>query len=211
MTAQISPLAWFAVACAALAMVVLTGCLLARPRPGPALMVWLLLGLGVLPIGAAITGNIRNYETTKQRSFCASCHVMGPWVSDAADTSSRSLAARHSRNALFGDESCYVCHADYGLFGTVTTKLGGMRHVWEYYTRYRSLSVDAAVPTIHLYTPYANQNCMQCHSARNDLWLKVPDHRSSLAEVRSGRLGCASAGCHGFAHPVSARIERRSQ
>ena len=206
MTAHLSPLAWLALGCALLAAAVLVGCLFVQSRLGPALMAWLSIGLGVLPITAAVSGNVRNYETTKQRNFCASCHVMGPWVNDAADPSSQSLAARHSRNALFGDESCYVCHADYGMFGTVTTKLGGMRHVWEYYTHYRSLPIESAVPKIHLYKPYSNQNCMQCHSSENQIWLRVPDHQASLADVRSGRLGCASAGCHGLAHPVSAGV-----
>jgi hypothetical protein len=203
----LSPLAWLALASAFLAAVVLLGCLVLKPRLGPALMVWLVLGLGVLPISAAISGNIQNYETTKKRSFCASCHVMDPWVTDAADPTSRSLAARHSRNRLFGDESCYVCHADYGLFGTVTTKLGGMRHVWEYYSRYRNVPTAQAVPTIHLYKSYSNQNCMQCHSTSNELWLGVSDHKASLDDVRSGRMSCASSGCHGLAHPVSALVE----
>lgn len=203
----ISPLAWFALASALLAAIVLSACLILRPKLGPALMVWLVLGLGVLPISAAISGNIQNYETTKKRSFCASCHVMEPWVTDAADPTSRSLAARHSRNALFGNESCYVCHADYGLFGTVTTKLGGMRHVWEYYAHYRKVPTTDAVPTIRLYKPYSNQNCMQCHSTSNELWLRVSDHKASLEDVRSGRMSCASSGCHGYAHPVSARAE----
>lgn len=211
MIAHSSPLALLALASAVLAAIVLLGCLVLRPRLGPALMVWLVLGLGVLPIGAAVSGNIQNYETTKERSFCASCHVMDPWVADAADSRSRSLAARHSRNALFGNESCYVCHADYGMFGTVTTKIGGLRHVWEYYTRYRHVPTDSAVPTIKLYKPYSNQNCMQCHSTQNDVWLGVSDHRAALAEVRSGRMACASEGCHGLAHPVSARAGRSNE
>jgi cytochrome c-type protein NapC len=202
----LSPLALLALGSAVLAAVVLVGCLIVRPKLGPALMAWLVVGLGVLPIFAAVSGNIQNYETTKKRSFCASCHVMGPWVIDAGDPTSRSLAARHSRNALFGDESCYVCHADYGMFGTITTKIGGMRHVWEYYTHYRRVPTKAAVPMIHLYEPYSNRNCMQCHSTEDEFWLRIADHKASLGDVRSGRLGCASSGCHGFAHPVSALV-----
>lgn len=200
---QLSPLAWLALGSAIFAAVILLACLVLRPQVGPALMAWLVLGLGALPISTAVSGNIHNYETTKKRSFCASCHVMEPWTIDAADPTSRSLAARHSRNALFGDESCYVCHADYGMFGTVTTKLGGMRHVWEYYTRYRTVPTEMATPTIHLYEPYSNSNCMQCHSTNNALWLDVPDHKASLEDVRRGKMSCASGGCHGFAHPAS--------
>jgi cytochrome c-type protein NapC len=38
---------------------------------------------------------------------------MGPYVRDAEDPGSQSLAAIHSRNNRFGEQSCYVCHADY--------------------------------------------------------------------------------------------------
>jgi hypothetical protein len=42
---------------------------------------------------------------------------------------------------------------------------------------------------------------MQCHSTRLDVWNRQPDHKASLDDVRAGRVGCASVGCHGYAHP----------
>ena len=71
---------------------------------------------------------------------------MNPWVDDASDPASTSLAARHGRNALFGDHNCYTCHADYGMFGTITTKLGGLRHVYEYSLNYRTMPLDDFLP-----------------------------------------------------------------
>ena len=118
------------------------------------------------------------------------------------DTSS-TLASRHARNPSFGDENCYRCHEDYGMFGTVTTKLGGMRHVYEYLRAYHSMTLDEAVPTIHIRKPFPNSNCMQCHSTEGDLWLSQPDHARLLKEIRSGEASCASEGCHGPAHPFS--------
>jgi cytochrome c-type protein NapC len=87
------------------------------------------------------------------------------------------------------------------MFGTILTKLGGMRHVWLYYTEYRHVSLDEAERTIRLRRPYPNANCMQCHSTQVTLWKSRPDHVAILDEVRSGRVSCASAGCHGRAHP----------
>jgi cytochrome c-type protein NapC len=162
-----------------------------------------LLGLGVFPIVAAAAGNIQGFEATKERKFCGSCHVMVPHASDSNDETSLSLASRHARNQLFGKENCYVCHADYGMFGTILTKLGGMRHVYLYVTEYRNVSLEEAKKTIHLIRPYPNENCMQCHSSKLTLWLQEPDHKSALGDVRSGRVSCASAGCHGFAHPFT--------
>ena len=103
---------------------------------------------------------------------------------------------------MFGSENCYACHADYGMFGTVVTKLGGMRHVWYAMTEYRNATLDDAKRTIKLSAPEKmNDNCMRCHSTEDTLWLKVPDHWSALEDVRTGRVSCASAGCHGLAHP----------
>jgi NapC/NirT cytochrome c family protein len=195
------PLTLLVLACAAISAGILIVYLFLKPPLVGATKLWLLLGLGVFPIAAAAAGNIEGYKATKQRAFCGSCHVMVPHASDSDDFKSLSLASRHARNNLFGNENCYVCHADYGMFGTVMTKLGGMGHVWEYVTRYHSVPIEEAKKTIHLRKPYPNENCMQCHSTELDLWGRQPDHKSALAEVRSGRLSCASGGCHGFAHP----------
>jgi cytochrome c-type protein NapC len=178
--------------------------LVVRPPLGQTAKLWLFFGLGVLPIGAAVTGNYQGFEATKERTFCGGCHVMALHAADSEDPTSQSLAARHARNALFGHENCYVCHADYGMFGTVLTKAGGLRHVWLYATQYRSASLEEAKATIRLRAPYPNANCMQCHSTQTALFLKRPDHVASLEDVRSGRVSCASAGCHGLAHPFFA-------
>jgi nitrate/TMAO reductase-like tetraheme cytochrome c subunit len=196
-----SPLALFALACAGTASIILVVYLVRRPPLTHATKLWLLLGLGLFPIGAATAGNVQGFEATKKREFCGSCHVMIPQAMDAKDFSSISLSSRHARNKLFGDESCYECHANYGMFGTVVTKLGGMRHVWLYYTQYLHTSIAEAKETIHLRAPYPNDNCMQCHSTRDELWLANPDHAAALEDVRSDHVSCASPGCHGYAHP----------
>ena len=127
---------------------------------------------------------------------------MAEHAANSDDHASGSLASRHARNAMFGDVNCYVCHANYGMFGTILTKAGGMRHVWLYLTEYRSTPLDEARKTIHLREPaMMNGNCMECHSTQDPLWQKVPDHRATVRDTRPDRLGCASAGCHGLAHP----------
>ncbi|HEY8074405.1 MAG TPA: NapC/NirT family cytochrome c, partial [Labilithrix sp.] len=163
----------------------------------------LLLGLGVFPIAAAADANVQGYEETQAREFCGSCHVMGPYAEDSKDPSSKGLASRHARNPWFGAKSCYTCHADYGMYGTVLTKLGGMRHVWLYYTEFKDMPLDEAKQKIHIRKPFPNENCMQCHSTTLQGWSKSPEHRASLEDVRAGRVSCASAGCHGYGHPFS--------
>src|SRR5262249_55810691 len=64
------PLSIVPLVCAACAIVILAASLVLRPPLHGETKVWLLLGLGVLPITAAMTGNVQGYETTKKRSFC---------------------------------------------------------------------------------------------------------------------------------------------
>jgi hypothetical protein len=197
-----SPLAVIALGFAVLSAIILLAYLIVRPPLVRATKLGLLLGLGILPIGAAFAGNVQGFEATKERAFCGSCHLMTLHEQDSDNLASLSLASRHARNAMFGNENCYTCHANYGMFGTVVTKAGGMRHVWMNLTAYRGVSLDEGKKTIHLRDPWdMNGNCMQCHSTRDPLWLKVPDHKSVLDDVRAARVSCASAGCHGLAHP----------
>ena len=201
MNTNLSLFSLSSLACALVATVILIAYLVRRPPLSGATKVWLLLGLGVFPIASAAAGNVEGYQRTEQRTFCASCHVMSPETSDSDDPKGVSLSSRHGRNALFGADNCYVCHADYGMYGTMLTKIGGMKHVWMYYTQYRRVSAEDAKKTIRLYEPYPNDNCMQCHSTRLELWNAVPDHKAALAAVRADHLSCASVGCHGYAHP----------
>jgi nitrate/TMAO reductase-like tetraheme cytochrome c subunit len=195
-----SPLVLLALGFAALSAAILIWFLVRRPALVWPTKVLLLVGLGAFPIGTATTGNLAGFQQTKTRGFCGGCHVMEPFTDDAADPASLTLASRHSRNPLFGGDSCYACHADYGMFGAVTTKLNGLRHVYEYYTDYHALTIAEALPRIHLYKPYPNENCMQCHSTRVPGWELVADHEALAAEVRTGEVSCASEGCHGPIH-----------
>ncbi|MGZ5969934.1 MAG: NapC/NirT family cytochrome c [Polyangiales bacterium] len=201
-------LTFFAIACALASAAILVTYLVRRPALTGATKVMLLFGLGVLPIGAAMSANVQGYKATQHREFCASCHVMTPHAKDAEDPKSNSLAAIHARNAYFGKDNCYTCHADYGLFGTVYTKLGGMRHVWLYITEFRKVSLEEAKKSIHLLKPYPNGNCMQCHTTTAPRWSKIADHASAREAVIADKIACSSKGCHGVAHPLTKEQEK---
>lgn len=201
------PLSVITVLAAGLAASLLLWFLIKRPALERGTKLVLLLGLGIFPITAAGTGNVAGFQQTQSRRFCGSCHVMKGHTGDSANLASNTLAASHARNELFGQQNCYVCHSDYGMFHTVTTKLNGMRHVYEYYVNYKDIPLAEALPTIHLYRPYPNANCIQCHSTTLEGWRDVPDHQGLDTDLRSGRVSCASAGCHGPAHPFSKPVE----
>ena len=113
----------------------------------------------------------------------------------------QALAAVHYQNRLVDRETvCYSCHKDYAMFGDVTAKLNGLRHVWAHYI--------AGVPKkIELYKPYPNSNCLHCHDdARrfvegsphqpdprralrgHDLVPVVPPHRARHGQGRRRRF-----------------------
>lgn len=206
---SIEPLTWTALGFAAGSAVLVVWYLLRRPLLTRSTKIVLLFGVGLLPIGTAMTGNYAGFEATKARQFCGSCHVMTPYANDSADLKSETLAARHGRNAMFGHENCYACHADYGMFGTVKTKLGGLRHIYEYVFNYRNMPLEEAKREIHIRKPFQNATCMHCHSTQNPTWNAVPDHKSILEPVRSGAVSCASEGCHGPAHPFTKDVKPR--
>lgn len=197
------PFGWAALVGAALSAPIVIWYLVRRPLLVRSTKIALLLGIGVFPILTAGTGNIAGYEATKTRQFCGSCHVMTPYANDSVDRASESLAARHARNAAFGKDNCYACHADYGMFGTVTTKLGGLRHVYEYALNFHQLTLEEARPLIHIRQPFQNAQCLHCHSTEVPGWNQIGDHASLVRELRAGEVSCVSGGCHGPAHPFS--------
>jgi len=197
-----------ALVCAGIAALLVLWFLIGRPALSLTTKLVLLAAIGVLPLATAATGNVAGFEATKARRFCGSCHVMTPYKADSEDPRSTALAARHARNALFGEDNCYACHADYGMFGTVVTKLGGLRHVYEYTLHYRNMSLEEARAKIHIREPFENATCMHCHSTANPTWNAVPEHASLLQPVRDGAVSCASEGCHGPAHPFSKQASK---
>ena len=196
---------YLALACAAGAAVILVFYLLRRPPLSRRVKLWLFVGLGPLPITAAMVGNVANFEVTKERTFCASCHTMTLYAADAADPKSTTLASLHSKNPYFGKQSCYVCHADYGMFGLAVTKLGGMRHVWYYYTDNWE-APGHAKPRLN--KPYSHEACKQCHPpdrARQPL-----EHQVHQRAMLDGEVGCTAIGCHGRPHPQNSMPEKHA-
>jgi len=197
MFAQASWLGLGAIALAAVAGVLLIGFLVKRPAISGSVKLHLFFVLFVLPTSAALLGNTANLGTTKQVQFCGSCHVMETYVADLQDPKSRSLAASHGQLEIFRDEACYTCHADYGMLGGVTTKIGGMHHVYDYYTK------DWDAPGHRgpaLYKPYDMRRCTQCHEPLGPG--ASLEHRVHETKIRSGEIGCSADGCHGPPHPV---------
>jgi nitrate/TMAO reductase-like tetraheme cytochrome c subunit len=197
-----------AIASAAVAALLLLHHIIFRPKLVGLTRMKLLLGLGVFPFVAAVSTTASGMQRTTEREFCGSCHVMDTHLSDLKDPQSLGLAARHGRNEQMGPHACYVCHADYGMLGYPLTKLTGMSHVYHYYLGgYRSWSLEKFHAEVRVAKPYPNANCRQCHSGTLSSFLNVKDHIGVAEELEKNTVSCASAGCHGVAHPFSKKPE----
>jgi len=150
-----------------------------------------LLGLPLLLSAGNFSFGVHESSTTH---FCLSCHEMQRHGKSLFADNRQALAAVHYQNRLVDRETiCYSCHKDYALFGDVTAKLNGLRHVWAHYV--------AGVPEkIALYKPYPNSNCLHCHDDSRRFVDGVA-HRPLLSALYAGTTSCLS--CHRTVHDMA--------
>jgi cytochrome c-type protein NapC len=155
-----------------------------------------LLAFIVLPVVAASIGASEHLENSKQTQFCLSCHIMEPWGKSLyVDDPSYIPAAHFQNHRIAPDEACYTCHSDYGMYGTLRTKLEGMHHVYVEY-------LGHPMNPIHLYRPYENAQCLHCHLGARSFEAN-PLHTAIMGDLKSEKLSCISSGCHDTIHNVS--------
>jgi cytochrome c-type protein NapC len=153
----------------------------------------LLAGLVALPILLTVGNLSYGVHESSTTRFCLSCHEMQRHGKSLFADNRQALAATHYQNRLVDRETiCYSCHKDYALFGDVTAKMNGLRHVWAHYV--------AGVPDkITLYKPYPNSNCLHCHDdARR--FVEGVAHRPNLQALYAGTTSCLT--CHRIAHDM---------
>ncbi len=154
----------------------------------------LLVGLVGLPLLLSI-GNISyGFHQSSTTSFCLSCHEMRDYGKSLFVDSRQALAAVHYQNRSIDRETaCYSCHKDYAMFGDITAKMNGLRHVWAHYI--------AGVPKkIELYHPYRNSNCLHCHDDMRR-FVDSPVHKPILSALYAGTTSCVS--CHRVSHDMA--------
>jgi cytochrome c-type protein NapC len=150
------------------------------------------VGFLVLPVFCGFWGGSDHFERSKQTNFCLSCHIMEPWGRSLHVDDPAHIAAAHFQNhRVPPDEACYTCHTDYALYGTMRTKLHGLRHVYMYY-------IGTPMQPIHLYSPYNNRECLHCHLGSRSF--EDPTHVAMMDDLKSNNLSCISAGCHDTVH-----------
>src|SRR5580765_4197974 len=115
--------------------------------------------LFMLPAAAGAIGGYAHLEGSKQTRFCLSCHVMTDYGKSLQIDDPSFLPAAHFQNhRIPTEEACYTCHTNYTMYGDVTSRLRGLRHVYVDY-----LGKVPAPSDIKLYDSYNNRECLHCH------------------------------------------------
>ncbi|MEZ4272596.1 MAG: NapC/NirT family cytochrome c [Myxococcota bacterium] len=119
--------------------------------------------------------------TSSETRFCLSCHEMGPYGQSMHVDDDELLVAAHFQNRRVPqDTACYTCHRDYAMFGTINTKLNGLKHVYKHFT--------GQIPEkMELYNPYSNNNCLHCHEGARS-FEESKNHHSDEAPLVAIKL-----------------------
>jgi hypothetical protein len=150
----------------------------------------LFIGTCCVPFPAVLMSAAVGLEQSKAVSFCNSCHLMGAFVTDMKDAGSLSLSALHFRNRYIQTDHCYSCHTDYGLFGTLEAKVGGMAHVWSEFA-------GAGSGMVRPKTNYRFTICLNCHG-QSSKFIRQKSHAGVVDRVVSGKSVCTE--CHNRSH-----------
>lgn len=154
--------------------------------------------LFVAPGLALAGGAMTHLDHSKSTEFCLKCHVMEKYGKSLHVDDKEFLAAQHyQNNRVPRDHACFTCHTDYAMFGGVRAKMRGLRHVAVQY-------FGKPPEKIKLYIPYNNRECLHCHLGSRT-FEESSGHRGedvSMADLKSGKTSCLTAGCHDVAHGV---------
>jgi cytochrome c-type protein NapC len=171
--------------------------LVARPSltvsPGGKAMAFVVLFL--LPVVVASMGAAEHMQRSEQTQFCLSCHAMAPFGRSLHYQDLSYIPAAHYENSRVPrNQACYTCHTDYVMYGTILSKIRGLRHVYVQYF--------GTVPQpgqIHLYTPYNNRECLHCHAGARS-FVEQPVHTAIMQQITTNQFSCLSSGCHSSVH-----------
>jgi nitrate/TMAO reductase-like tetraheme cytochrome c subunit len=151
----------------------------------------LFIGLVVLPVVVIFLGYSKGMAGMETVHACGGCHVMTAYVDDLRDPASEALAAVHFKNRYILRDQCYTCHSDYGLLGTLSAKMDGVRHMVHY------LGGTYTVP-LKIAHPFPNVRCLECHG-ESQKFLRSEGHPAEARpQLMSGEMPCVT--CHAPAH-----------
>jgi nitrate/TMAO reductase-like tetraheme cytochrome c subunit len=103
------------------------------------------------------------------------------------------LPANHFQNRRIDrDYACYTCHTTYTMFGDVSAKLKGLKHVYVYY-------LGTIPDRIELNEPYSNRECLHCHEGARS-FEESELHADFREDFEDGTTTCLE--CHEVIHAL---------
>lgn len=152
----------------------------------------------VFPVLAGSLGVTEHLAHSKTTNFCLSCHVMEDYGQSLRINDKSFIPAVHYQNNLVPrDHACFTCHTDYTMYGDMSAKLRGLKHVYVQY-------LGKPAQPIKLYTPYNNRECLHCHLGSRS-FEEGATHTAdpkTLPMIKANQLSCSSSECHSFVHNV---------
>ncbi len=157
------------------------------------------LSFFIFPLLSASLGVSEHLERSKTTQFCLSCHVMQDYGKSLYLDDRSHVPAVHFQNQMVPrDRACYTCHTDYTMYGDLSAKLRGLRHVYVQY-------LGTTPQTVKLYQSYNNRECLHCHAGARS-FEEGATHTAdpeTFAQIKSNQLSCTSSGCHEQVHNVA--------
>lgn len=148
----------------------------------------------ILPIVATVFGASIHLENSKSTQFCLSCHVMEPYGKSLYRDDPAYLPAAHFQNHRIPKESaCFSCHTHYTMFGDLTSKMRGLKHIYMYY-------LATPPPKLTLYEPFQNRECLYCHAGARSFEETTP-HNAMQQQLADNSMSCIT--CHNKIHDVA--------
>ncbi|MBI5814863.1 MAG: NapC/NirT family cytochrome c [Nitrospinae bacterium] len=152
--------------------------------------------LGLFPFLWVMAVAYQDLERVKHVGFCEKCHTMRPFVDNLKSENLEPLSTLHYQNNWVRQESaCYECHTSYTMFGPLTAKFKGLRHLYVYY-------VQGGEGAPKLYDKYDARQCLRCHGPSRR-YLKMRKHtrdENLLKDLVEGKRSCIESDCHSLVH-----------
>lgn len=159
----------------------------------------LFAGFAILPVSVGLSGLAVGIGKSSETEFCLSCHEMTDYGRTLFVDNPDALAAVHYQNRTIDrDHTCYRCHTNYALFGHVSAKFNGLKHVYVHY-------LGTIPEEIELYEPYPSSICLECHEDGRS-YLESAGHEGELEALASGKKVCLE--CHDVAHDTESVAQK---
>jgi cytochrome c-type protein NapC len=160
-----------------------------------------ILALTAILILPAIVGvyafNI-HIDDSKKTEYCLSCHDMqSRGRSLLVDDNEYIPAVHFQNNRIPQEQACYTCHTQYTMFGDLSSKLRGLKHLYYEY-------IGTIPDTIKIAEKYNNRECLHCHDGARS-FEENSAHRETplmIDSLKNNSISCITSGCHDVIHDV---------